>query len=333
MKFDNNPMMDIRPALGPVPGQLKASPVLFDFPNSRANVFLMMRFQDTEQNREIHEAIKTQLAYYGLNLLRADEKNYAEWLWDNVRAYMDACAFGIAVFEQIDEQSFNPNVSLELGYMLAQDKPVLLLKQEHLPSMPSDVVGRLYRPFDAFRITKTTQPQIRQWLQDIGVAKCSGERLVIFVSRGGTCRCAMAKVALNQALRGRHLPYRLRVESVARSFGGINEASKGARRAVFETYGADYLQDHRVTRRSPGLLGDADLVLVMESKLKKGMPSEHTFMFNEFFGLKGDVPNPWPDDEDDAARTRYRSCMSHLKSVIEHGLDRLIEYLDAKLKK
>ena len=37
--------------------------------------------------------------------------------------------------------------------------------------------------------------QIRQWLQDIGVAKCSGERLVIFVSRGGTCRCAMAKVA------------------------------------------------------------------------------------------------------------------------------------------
>ncbi len=171
MKFDNNPIMDIRPPLGPAPGQSKASPVLFDFPNSRANVFLMMRFQDTDQNREIHKAIKTELAHYGLNLLRADEKNYAEWLWDNVRAYMDACAFGIAVFEQIDEQNFNPNVSLELGYMLANDKPVLLLKQEHLPNMPSDVVGRLYRSFDAFRITTTTQPQVRQWLQDIGVAK------------------------------------------------------------------------------------------------------------------------------------------------------------------
>ncbi len=53
-------------------------------------------------------------------------------------------------------------------------------------------------------------------------------------------------------------------------------------------------------------------------------------MFNEFFGLKGDVPNPWPDDEDDAARKRYRTCMSHLKGVIEHGLDPIVEYLDAK---
>jgi hypothetical protein len=41
---------------------------------------------------------------------------------------MDACHFGVAVFEQVVETDYNPNVSLELGYMLAQDKRLLLLE-------------------------------------------------------------------------------------------------------------------------------------------------------------------------------------------------------------
>ena len=67
----------------------------------------------------------------------------------------------------------------------------------------------------------------------------------------------------------------------------------------------------------------------MESKLRKGLPSKRTFIFNEFFGLTGDVPNPWPDDKDDDARRRYRECMSHLNRVIDKGVDRIVAYLDA----
>src|SRR5689334_24260216 len=96
-----------------------ASPVLFDHPNSRANVFLMMRFRESAQYRELHEVLRAELDHYGLHLLRADDKSYADWLWASVEAYMAACDFGIAVFEQIDDRDFNPNVSLELGYMLA----------------------------------------------------------------------------------------------------------------------------------------------------------------------------------------------------------------------
>lgn len=208
------------------------SPLLFDQPNSSTNVFLMMRFRNTKQHREILKAVREALGHYGLNGLRADDKYYSDSLWANVKSYMDGCDSGIAVFEQIEDDDFNPNVSLELGYMLAQMKPVLLLKEKHLKALPSDVVGTLYRTFDSFAIADSLRPSVLGWLRDIGIAKSPTERVVLFVSYGGTCRCAMAKVALDQALRGRHLPYRLRVVSVAHTLGGTNEASRGARRAV-----------------------------------------------------------------------------------------------------
>lgn len=163
--------------------------------------------------------------------------------------------------------------------MLAQNKPILLLKEKRLKTLPTDVVGQLYRSFDSYDIGSTVQPSIKEWLRDIGIVKSQAERQLLFVSYGGTCRCAMAKIALEQAQKGRHLPYNLRVMSVAHAFGGTNEASKGARRAIYEAYGEDYLQSHRVIRRNAGLLKDADLILIMEDALKEGMPENKTFNF------------------------------------------------------
>lgn len=54
---------------------------------------------------------------------------------------MDACSAGIAVFEDIDDRAVSPNVSLGLGFMLAQDKPVPLLKEKRLLEVLSDVVS------------------------------------------------------------------------------------------------------------------------------------------------------------------------------------------------
>lgn len=306
----------------------EGSPVLFDYPNMSWNVFIMMRFRDTPQHKETLSVIREALSYYGVNGLRADDKSYADSLWANVKAYIDACDSGIAVFEQIEDETFNPNISLELGYMMAQQKPVLLLKEKHLKALPTDIVGQLYKVFDSYAIGTTVPPRILEWLRDIGIAKSPAERMVLFVSYGGTCRCAMAKVTVDQALARRNLPYRLRVVSVAYAFGSSERASRGARRAVFEKYGSDFLEHHRVTHRNDGLLDDANLILVMEDGLCEGLPTEKTFLFNEFFGIEGDVSNPWPDDEDDAARKRYRECMNHLAVTIESGVDRLLEYLN-----
>ena len=70
------------------------SPVLFDYPNPRSNAFLIMRFQNTKQHDELHRSLKDAFAHYGINLLRADDKMYADSLWANVCAYMDAGAEG-----------------------------------------------------------------------------------------------------------------------------------------------------------------------------------------------------------------------------------------------
>lgn len=108
------------------------------------NVFVMMRFADTPQNKQIFTAIEDSLRYYGFDALRADDKQYADDLWNNVRLYMEGCQYGLAVFDQIDTRDFNPNVSLELGYMLGQGKKCLILKEKRIPILPVDLAGRLY---------------------------------------------------------------------------------------------------------------------------------------------------------------------------------------------
>jgi len=41
---------------------------------------------------------------------------------------MYGCSMGVAGFEQIEAQDFNPNVALEVGNMYAMRKPLCLLK-------------------------------------------------------------------------------------------------------------------------------------------------------------------------------------------------------------
>ncbi len=311
---------------------IEASPVLFDYPNPRLNTFIMMRFRDADHHAAILSAVRSSLAHYGVNGLRADDKSYADSPLANVKSYIAACNFGVAIFEQIDDDEFKPNVSLELGYMMACNKPVLLLKEKRLKSLPTDIVGQLYHTFDCFNIEQSVSSAVRKWLRDVGIAKGPAERLVLFVSYGGTCRCAMAKVALEQTLAGRQLPYRLRIMSIAHKCGATNDASQGARLAVYDSYGIDHLEDHRVTHRNPGLAGDADLILVMQDKYREGFPSDKTFTLRDFFGLESDIKNPWSGQDPQATtsetRDKYRACLRRMRTILEKQADRILDYVD-----
>jgi hypothetical protein len=68
-----------------------------------------------------------------LSVLRADDKDYTGDLWENVCLYMLGCRFGVAVFEEIDQREFNPNVAFELGFMTAHGKRCPLLKDQRKP--------------------------------------------------------------------------------------------------------------------------------------------------------------------------------------------------------
>lgn len=79
-------------------------------------------------------------------------------------------------------------------------------------------------------------------------------------------------------------------------------------------------------KRNRGIIEDADLILVMDKKLRADLPLRKTQLLSEFFGFKGDVKNPWPDTTKDAEQ-KYRKCLAQLRSFIEPNADRLITKL------
>lgn len=135
-------------------------------------VFVMMRYLEGENYAAIEHAIARILREFGLEPRLAKDKAYSDDLWENVRIYMHASQYGIAVFEEIDTRSFNPNVSIELGYMYALGRRVLLLKERRMPAIPTDIVGRIYKTFDSYRIEETVSARVAEWLgSDLGLRR------------------------------------------------------------------------------------------------------------------------------------------------------------------
>ena len=126
----------------------------------------MMKYGETPLHGRITHAIRDTCSQHGIHALRADDKRYSDDLLANVRTYMHGCNSGIAVIERLTKEDFNPNVSLEVGYMMAQGKPVCLLKDKTLASLQTDLMGRLYDPFDTQDPEKTILPVLEKWLKD-----------------------------------------------------------------------------------------------------------------------------------------------------------------------
>lgn len=151
-----------------VPVQIKESLERFkmDYPDPTKVAFIMMQFGKTKAHEKIVEAIKTALDTHGIIGIRADDKQYHDDLFPNVQTYLYGCGMGIAVFERIEEEEFNPNVSLEVGYMLASNKHICLLKDKTLRTLHTDLVGKLYRSFDPQDPIKTIPEELTRWLTD-----------------------------------------------------------------------------------------------------------------------------------------------------------------------
>jgi hypothetical protein len=134
--------------------------------SERRTAFVMMQFGQTSAHSEIFEAIRTALAVHDIVALRADSKQYHDDLFPNVLTYIYGCTFGIAVFERIEQDTFNPNVSLEVGYMFGLEKRVCLLKDRTLKTLHTDLVGKLYRQFDPLHAAATIPNEVHAWLRD-----------------------------------------------------------------------------------------------------------------------------------------------------------------------
>ena len=143
---------------------------LDDHPDPARNVFVMMRFYPSEQLKQVHAAIVKVLEARNMKALRADDRECTDDLWDNIEVYLTGCQYGIAIYEDIDQRDFNPNVAIELGYMLGHHKRCLILKEKRLPRIPSDLVGKLYKQWDAFNIEATVTEAVSRWVDvDLGL--------------------------------------------------------------------------------------------------------------------------------------------------------------------
>lgn len=137
-----------------------------DYPDVSRTAFIMMKFGSTPAHKRIYESIKNVLASVGITAIRADEKQYHDDLFPNILTYIYGCKFGIAVFERIEAEDFNPNVSLEVGYVMALKKPVCLIKDKTLKTLHTDLVGKLYREFDPYDPENTISKPLLQWIND-----------------------------------------------------------------------------------------------------------------------------------------------------------------------
>ncbi|MFN5230365.1 MAG: hypothetical protein ACK5FS_15980 [Planctomycetota bacterium] len=137
-----------------------------DHPDPRRTAFIMMQFGTTPGHSQMLDAIRSSLKTFGITGLRADDKEYHDDLFPNVQTYMHGCGFGIAIFERLQSDDFNPNVSLEVGYMRALRKPVCLMKDQTLRTLQTDLVGKLYKSFDPQRASESIPNELTKWLHD-----------------------------------------------------------------------------------------------------------------------------------------------------------------------
>lgn len=153
------------------PVELSSSLAAFraDWPDPSRLAFVMMQFGSTKAHDKAMTAVRHALDTHQFVALRADDKQYHDDLWMNILTYMYGCRFGIGVFERIEDDAFNPNVSLEIGYMMGLGKPVCYLKERTLRTLHTDLVGRLYKEFDLHTCEETIPQAVWKWMSDKGL--------------------------------------------------------------------------------------------------------------------------------------------------------------------
>lgn len=140
----------------------------------RPTAFIMTSFR--EQHLRTANTIISILERYGIDGCLASEGEggiYSDNLWLNIEVYMHGCDFGIGIYaddrllkgdEEIVEMKkarINPNMSQEVGYMLALHKPVCILKHYKLKDIPSDLSGRIYVQYNKVNL----ENKLTSWLK------------------------------------------------------------------------------------------------------------------------------------------------------------------------
>lgn len=142
------------------------------------NVLCMTRFPDKKNPiagdpvEDVITTLREALSHHGLTLHRADDAIVDEDLWGNVAAYMWACRYGIGLAENRVDRGLNYNLVIEVGAMLLAGRRCAMLKDRTVPAMPTDLIGRIYKPVD-FDDLDAVSREAHLWAaEDLGLGRC-----------------------------------------------------------------------------------------------------------------------------------------------------------------
>lgn len=139
------------------------------------NVFCMTRFASNEPLdpvRDVIETARSALKSHGLTLHLASDGNADDDLWSNVAAYLWACRYGVALFEDRIGKGLNYNLVIEVGAMLATGRRCVLLKDKTQVALPTDLVGQIYRPVDFDELAEVAVAMHDWAARDLGFGRC-----------------------------------------------------------------------------------------------------------------------------------------------------------------
>ena len=154
------------PLVGPIGTFLKSHP--FD-----RNVFGISRYpKDGDENdlpNSCFSVARSTLSEFALEFHLASDRNVADELWSNMAASMWACRYGVAFIESRVETDVNRNVLIEVGAMLMTGRRCVLLRDSSVGSMPTDLVGHIYKEVD-LDDPSTVGSALREWCEsDLGI--------------------------------------------------------------------------------------------------------------------------------------------------------------------
>ncbi len=157
----------IGPEFAPIPLTGPIGVFLNDHPFDR-NVFGISRYPGSGNTIDplvpALETTRATLREYSLDFHFASDRNVSDELWTNVAASMWACRYGVAFVESRIEADVNRNVLIEVGAMLMTGRRCVLLRDQSIQRMPTDLVGHIYKLIDLDDMA-TVALALREWCE------------------------------------------------------------------------------------------------------------------------------------------------------------------------
>lgn len=174
--FGNQSHALVPPSLAP-PALIEPIRQFNEIHSFDTNVFCMTRFpsRDGDSQDPVSGALRDiaeTASGHGLEFHLASDRAIVDELWGNVTAHMWASRYGIAIFEDRRGRGLNYNLAIEVGGMLMMGRRCLLLKDESIDRMPTDLVGMIYKSID-LEDSSSIQLAVHEWSrEDLGLGSC-----------------------------------------------------------------------------------------------------------------------------------------------------------------